>query len=669
MNLMSTYEKRTMTAEQTRQAVRQQRAQASVSTALEAPLIDPSLLADPADNTLKSQVLLSADGELTVSIPAWDTFAPPGFGVYDTLYIYHLSENGGREELFNRELDESNRDEFPLPYTVPRERVEAWGEGTQTFTYEVLPYSGGTRLQGGRLALIFDRIAPNRGNVPPAFAPIADVTDANVADVELTLGSYPDHAAGDKVAVYWLKDVPEDLTTVLPAVTVDVGTLPQQLKVPRTAIEAAGDGGLYALYLLVDKAGNISRIAPPTAVGVALGPLPSGLKAPEVPLAGDGVIDQEDVFTGVSVHIPAFEHFKPTDELQVTWGSLELGWQPIGNAPSFPLAINLLPLQVWGEYAAAGSGAMSTPVSYALRRGAVPAGTERTAVDVNLERIGPVDPGPDPTWPDPVNPKLDNVTVKGEVSGKNNELTPDDQFKPATLTFVLDSTFIEGDKITFHWGGTHITEADHEVLDTDPGEQVTATIPWAYIEAHKNGVVPVHYRITRDGVPNASVSPSTDVTVTAIVLVPDAPEFLGGNTEAPVGWLTCRSLYDPDDDSGAAAAIRVQVPDLAAYGLVTGAKVTMHWTAVHGFTGETPIPDIDKVEEITLTAESLNGFVWRVEPYDTHILPIPNFNAALKDGRARVWYTFELDGTTYTSGTEERIISMHQLGAACPLKP
>lgn len=667
---MSTNEKKTMSAEQTRQAVRQMRAQASAAIALEAPLIDENLLADKTDKTLKSEVLLGKNGELIISIPAWD-FAPPESRLHDTLYVYHLTENGGREELFSEELNGDDSGRFPLPYTVPRDRVEKWGEGVQTFTYEVRPYNGGGRLPGGKLELIFDRIAPNHGNVPPAFAAIEDVTDANVENVELTLASYADYAAGDKVAVYWLKEVPEDLSNVSPVLTVDVGQLPQKLKVPQAAIKAEGDGGFYVLYLLVDKAGNISRIAQPTAVGVALGPLPSDLKAPEVPLAGDGLIDQEDVFTGVSVNIPAFENFKSTDEIQVTWGTLELGWQPIGNAPSFPLAINLLALQVWGEYKEAGSGVVTTPVSYELRRGSVLAGTKGIEVGVNLERIGPVNPGPDPDpeWPNPVNPNLGKVTVKGAESDTDNALTPDDENKPATLTFLLHSAFMKGDKVTFYWGGTHISEADYEVQEGDPGKQVTAMVPWDYIEARKNGVVPVHYKITRDGIPNASVSPSTDVTVTAIVLRPDAPEFLGGNIDDPVGWLTCNSLYDPDDQTGAEAAIRVQVPDLEAYGLAAGAKVTMHWTAVHGYAGETPIPDIDKNETITLTEGNVNGFVWRVEPYSTHIEPIPNFSNNPKDGRARVWYTFELDGTTYTSGTDQRIISMHQLGAACPLKP
>ncbi|MFT2188996.1 hypothetical protein [Pseudomonas putida] len=218
-------------------------------------------------------------------------------------------------------------------------------------------------------------------------------------------------------------------------------------------------------------------------------------------------------------------------------------------------------------------------------------------------------------------------------------------------------------------GGQHIADADYPVESGDPGSNITCEIPWKYIEAGKNGTVPVHYEITRTGIPNKTASPSTDVLVNAIVLRPEAPAFLGGNTETPVGWLTCASLFDPDNPTDTVPSIRVQVPDLAQYGLTASDKVTMHWTAVHGYTGDTEIPGIDKAEDIPLTGGKLNGFVWRVEPYDVHILPIPNYSTTIREGRGRVTYSFTLEGKAYTSLTLEQFVSMHQLGAACPLRP
>ncbi|WP_410480121.1 hypothetical protein [Pseudomonas sp. DCA-1] len=658
-------------AEQARQSVRGARARAVEVAPLDPPTIKESLLADPADNTVKNSVLLNPAENLIIDLQAWDTFAPPDSGLFDTLYVYHTAATGGPEEMFNREFNADDKPGFPFAFTVPKAKIELWGEGEHKFSCEVQPYNGGDRIKSdGELSLIFDRVPPYGQALPAPFTPIADVTDANIDSVDLAFPEYDDYKAGDTVHVYWLKSVPDDLSEFKPVVSVPVQAPPQALRVPKKAIEDMGDGGVYALYLLVDKAGNISKLSQYLPVGVAIGPLPTGLQDPVVPLApsGDGLIDQEDVFTGVSVQIPEFSNFKPTDELEVTWGTLKLGWQPIGNAPRFPLVVNLTSLQVWEQYGSSSSGDVQTPVSYELRRGAVSAGSKSIDVNVNLERIGPVDPNPDPEWPGPVNPKLGPVTVTGAISGKANELTPADETHPASLTFLLDAAFKEGDNITFYWGGQHIADADYPVENGDPGSNITCEIPWEYIEAGKNGTVPVHYEITRTGIPNKTASPSTDVLVNAIVLRPEAPAFLGGNTEAPVGWLGCKSLFDPNDPTDTVPSIRVQVPDLAQYGLTESDTVTMHWTAVHGYSGDTKIPGIDKTEDIALTGGKLNGFVWRIEPYDKHILPIPNYSTTIREGRGRVTYSFTLEGKPYTSLTLEQIVSMHQLGAACPLR-
>lgn len=658
-------------AEQARQSVRGARARAVEVAPLDPPTIKETLLADPADNTVKNSVLLNPAENLIIDLQPWDTFAPPESTLFDTLYVYHTAATGGREEIFNQEFNADDKPDFPFAFTVPKAKIEAWGEGEHKFSCEVQPYNGGDRIiSDGELSLIFDRVPPYGQATPAPFTPIADVTDANIDIVDLAFPEYDDYKAGDTVHVYWLKSVPDDPSGLTPVVSVPVQAPPQALRVPKKAIEDTGDGGAYALYLLVDKAGNISKLSQYLPVGVAIGPLPTGLQDPVVPLApsGDGLIDQEDVFTGVSVQIPEFSNFKPTDELEVTWGTLKLGWQPIGNAPRFPLVVNLTSLQVWEQYGSTSSGDVQTPVSYELRRGAVSAGSKSIDVNVNLERIGPVDPNPDPEWPGPVNPKLGPVTVTGAISGKANELTPDDETHPASLTFLLDAAFKEGDNITFYWGAQHIADADYPVESGDPGSNITCEIPWEYIEAGKNGTVPVHYEITRTGIPNKTASPSTDVLVNAIVLRPEAPAFLGGNTEAPVGWLGCKSLFDPNDPTDTVPSIRVQVPDLAQYGLTESDTVTMHWTAVHGYSGDTKIPGIDKTEDIALTGGKLNGFVWRIEPYDKHILPIPNYSTTIREGRGRVTYSFTLEGKPYTSLTLEQIVSMHQLGAACPLR-
>lgn len=74
------------------------------------------------------------------------------------------------------------------------------------------------------------------------------------------------------------------------------------------------------VYVLVDKAGNISRVSKPMSVVVALGAMPANLKLPEVPLAADDLIDRLDAKQGVQVHVLEYDNWKSTDEISVSWG-------------------------------------------------------------------------------------------------------------------------------------------------------------------------------------------------------------------------------------------------------------------------------------------------------------------------------------------------------------
>jgi hypothetical protein len=138
------------------------------------------------------------------------------------------------------------------------------------------------------------------------FAAIPDIIDSNKRSVKLVLSQYSDHQPGDKVNVWWLKE----LSTPLPPpdiIGVPVDALPQELPVPDSLIEQVGDGGVKAVYVLVDKAGNYSPASQPLDVGVALGPWPTAFGPPVVDLAP---IDQADVALGVDVDVPYFDNSK-----------------------------------------------------------------------------------------------------------------------------------------------------------------------------------------------------------------------------------------------------------------------------------------------------------------------------------------------------------------------
>lgn len=633
--------------------------------ALDAPGVDATLIADSADNTVKVEYLEDDSKVFEITIPAWDPMAPPG--LYDTLTVRHVQT--GRpvlEQQFNRD----DAGTFPLPIEFDRAQLEQWADGDNGFEYELLKYNGAVDVSDS-LTLRFDRKPPYDKATPVAFPSIADITEANIATVKLSLPAYPDRAGGDKVFWFWLNEVPAEGEVVDPDGSADVSTLPQDIPVSAATIRALGDGGIYALYVLMDKAGNVSRLSAPRAVGVAIGPLPGNLQDPLVAAADDGVIDQQDVFDGVVVQVRAFDNAKPTDQVRVIWGTDESEWREVGSLNAFPMDFRMAPKVVWDSYGANSTGEVAVTVAYEVRRGTVPQGGRDIDVMVNLERIGPIDPiDPDPEWPGPVNPRLPLPAVYGKVSDTENELLPADEFEDARLILDIDGSLKVDDELTFYWGDTHLDTLDYPLESGDIGAELEFEVPWAAIAARGNGTVPVHYKVKRPGNPNVVWSETIDVIVTAVDIHPEKPEFLGGNTGVPVGWLTCGALYDENDPGNPLdPAIRVQVPDLAQYGLRDGDKVTMKWTAVQGFVGDVPVAGVDLEEEIPLTATNINGFVWRVQPYATHILPIYHAAPPDRDGRGRVHYEFELAGRTYVSELEERVVSMHDASGACALKP
>lgn len=657
-------------AELVRQKVRRARALNSETRELVKPGIDASLLADERDGTVFSAVLTDASKDLVISIEAWPLLVstPPGF--FDVLEIYHTSASGTSTLLSSDEYTGADIDKFPLSVTISKDHIGSWVDGLQVFSYKVRPFNGSAASDSDPLSLIFDRTPPYGNKTPDELPALGyDVTDANIDSVSVELPSYDTHAPGDKVYVYWLNHVPEDPSKVTPVVTEVVDTLPKTLQVPADEIKAVGDGGVYVLYVLVDKAGNISRLSMPTPVGVAVGPLPSGLQDPVVPLAADSLIDQEDAWAGVVVEVPSFDNWKSTDWVQTKWGTLELGWREIGSAPKFPLEFLVQPRQLWDQYGASSTGEVVTNVSYELRRGTVPQGSRNIDVNVNLEAIGPTDPGTDPEWPDPVNPKLALAEIFGKVSNTLNTLLPEDEKQAATLKVVMDAAFKEGDIVSFYWDDVHVTESDYSLVAADLGAEISVEIPWDYIEERNNGSVPVHYRVERPGVPNRPKSRSTLVNVEAIVLRPDAPAFLGGNTTPPEGWLTCGALYDDDNPSPLDPAIRVVIKDLGGYGLKAGDTLTLHWYAVHNLSGEEKIDDTVFDDPIVLTEADLVELVWRVQPYDDYILPIYNYHATIHYGRGRVYYSFDLDGKPVNSDVAEQVVAMHDAAGSCPLRP
>lgn len=656
-------------AEQVRQAVRLERTRrgsAFATNELPPPSTDDYIFADKSDGTLYS-IFLGVGVTLHLDIPKWILSARGK----DTLTVYKLLD--GEQILFQDEFTSADSARFPLRVDIPYDTFNRWGEGEHEFVYDVV-LANHSELRSQPLLLRFDRVAPYGRNTPSPFPEVGPVLEGDVGTVTLTLPEYPDWQAGDQVAYFWvnLAEPPEDLSDLSPVAVVDVQFPPQPLVVSEAYIRQAGNGGIYAIYQLFDKAGNASFPSEYRAVGVALGIAPANLQPPRVPLApggGDDRIDVADALMGVTVEIDRFDHFEAEDEINVTWGSAALGWDRIG-ARSFPLEVDV-PNQVLREqYGMTTTGDKPTKVKYEVRRGTVPQGNEEIEILVNFETVAP-GPGPDPIpeFPDPVNPRLPLPNVYGEGSTTPNQLDPAHENKEATLKVVLYDDIKTGDKLEFYWGGQQIAEATYEIdgARDNPGDEIPRPVPWVYIKGGNNGRVPVHYTVTRPGVPNIGLSGNQDVNVDAITITPAAPDYERGPS-APEYWVNCSSLYeDPSAPHSLEPAIRIVVPNLTEYELEAGDVVTMHWQAFQGV-ADSPLPEADKTETITLGANyPVTGFTWYVQPYDDHILPI--YVEDDPAGSAKITYSFEYQGKQVTSEVLEIVVAMYTPIGSCPIPP
>ncbi|MFS0827922.1 hypothetical protein [Pseudomonas phoenicis] len=631
------------------------------TTAIAPVLEDPDNVLVPGDpeNTVKASVLKDPTAFVTIVIEKWLTIAPPD--QQDTLTVYHIIGLVGgasptEEILFQGDFNENNEHQLPLHLHLPK-FSESYGDGNHGFKFVLKAHNMDAPIESGVLSLRFDRVAPNLGNVPSPVPDIAQIVDANVANVNLTLPDYPDRSVGDHVYYYWLKEVPKDLTNVSPAGSAEVVAANQSLPLPEDVIKAGGDGEFYAFYVLIDKAGNVGQISQPKLVSVALGAMPANLQAPLVPLAADdGKVDRADAALGVQVNVLAFDNWKPTDEISASWQGKPLGRRVIGEGQTFPLVFTVSNQVLREAYGTPAEGDKEMAVRYEVWRGGTVVGFMETDVVVNFETFGPEDPGtdPDPEWPDLINPRLPMPVVYGQGSTTPNVLLPEHDGKEASLEVLLYEGLLEDDLIEFYWNDEHVVEADYSVdADDAAADKLTRTIPWAYIKQAGNGTAKVHYQISRASVPNKPASAPQNVNVTAIVVHPDQPQFEGID---PSGWLNCSSLKDPND-AAADPAVRITVGNLTQYGLEAGDQVTMKWWVLHDQTGDVEVEDAALQVTVTLGADyPATGFVWRVEPYEDYILPVYEFDSKVHNGRAFSTYEFA-DPALRGSDTRALIVS------------
>lgn len=632
---------------------------------------DPEIpgIIDSTDGTLDKDVL---NADLPVTIKKWEDVPDPSLGNdYLQLHVALVNHQGvvGDFEKVGPELEFNTDNIDTLPNAVLIPKADLAPDGERRLKYSIEKYNTNVNWSNP-IPFICDSIPPWGNDVPAAVTlPAEPITDAwlsaNPTGIRLTLAGYENQQAKDTYALFYSKSVPVYPDLPPPVAS---GLLPanRELLIKKADIETLSDGHYYVGYVLADNATNLSRVSFISEVFVNLGTLPEDLLPPKVPAAEiDGLVNLEDARApeGVTVQIDEFANSRPSDRIEVTWGTDTDPFSEEIGSGGFPLFIRV-PNEVLQKAYGKADTVVNTAVSYRVLRHGVPYGPESITVDVDFSIIGPVRPEPDPEWPDPINSQLLAPTVKGVISDKPNELHRSDANQPAKLSFPLYTAALDDEVVDFYWDGTLVSEATYDVKNAD-GPTITVDIPWSYIvTAGNNPALPVFYTIRKSRAPgNEQRSVSASVNVDAVTIVPEAAEF----QRTTRGWLNCNSLWEDPLNPTGEPAFRVFVKPLAQY-LPNGGEVTMNWTALGGLTGENPISGAEKTVPVTINKQQAeDGFYWDIEPYVTHICPIYDPTGHGADGRGRVTYCFTFGSETVTSEPVENKVGLGTGAGTCPI--
>ncbi len=598
---------------------------------LDAPVAPDALPLEADDRGHKIPVFFQSTG-LRVEVPTlW-----PGSNVLDpgdvTLVQWFLGEY-----MFDEKSLEAPYDASDLPDAdslVPPHLMDV--PGLHRLRYEVIlrESSGNPGEPSCSTILDSDKVGPNNGLRGPRFQlpqVIEDdgVTDeyldnpANLDRVTATIDLiWPDIRLGDVVEAYLiplpflkpLRKRPRHLDIVATTTIVQAhkdGARPIEVHFPGAFLRGLANREYNAQYFLKDRSGRESGPSRTAPLLINLTPTPTDLRPVEIPQLDDGRITLNDARAEGGVYMNILEVLGSTegDRLLPSWDLIPLD-------PIVISAFQVWPVRVPIPYSVLASGGYefvsgTVRAEYRWQRGIAPSRpsiTRFAAVDLTV--AGPVSPNN----PDPINPLLDVVTVKG-VDG-NNQLTINDEGKPVrVITSLYDAPDV-GQTLELMAGSFPGPIATYTVQAGDSaGREIEWFVDWNIIEFLGTGWVPFYYW-TFNGV-NRQRASDTPVMVNIVRLVGLKPlEYVGveygpGPSAGFIGchlrpWVNGAGVKIPGD------------PTL----LDGGDEVILDWASYahpNGFAGAV-IPETIKSFSHTLTArEAREGYVFQV-PFDPYIL-------------------------------------------------
>ncbi|MDO7928756.1 hypothetical protein Q6A51_18375 [Pseudomonas sp. KFB-139] len=570
-------------------------------------------------------------GDLDVQIPYWH-LPIVSTGYVDVVLTLTNSEDYIIYVNSKRFMGPLDATDFPLEKNIPHDNIPH--EGVFTIAYEIFTNEG-TNNSSSPLTITIDRTPPYFNPDPALAFPTALIVPADfitdetfaggVTEFVCTLPDYPGITDEDQVVVYWGPGMPDSPNAPNPAFGPVVIPADRKIPIQKSFIEDKVNGPTLVVYWLTDKAGNVSAVSQITVVDVQLGALPADLQPPEVPLGP--LVDLADAHMGVTVLVPAFNN--PASTLvRVKWGGTDLAPVEPGSMPR-----DVYVTVPWGTLKAEylGPGEKPLEVSYQVSRGTLlfPDAPLTLGIDVDFSTIGPGNPDE----PDPVNPTLAQVHLTGADGGQDH-LTPSDDGKDINATTTLYTPVLPTEVLKLYWGTQETPVYEFTVANEKPGDPISFTIPWTAIEPQANNpALPMYYTINSDNGNNPQSSPPTPVNVDVLRISFEPATFpdvfvddLGNGT------LSCISLRSEDyNDPTAKFGFRVQIP--ADKDLAVGDEVIAVWQG-YELDGTTAIPAtrFTHVHPPLKQEEVDNGFLFLVEPYVDHILPI-------KRGFTEVTYT------------------------------
>ncbi|NVZ54283.1 hypothetical protein HX792_28415 [Pseudomonas sp. B6002] len=419
--------------------------------------------------------------------------------------------------------------------------------------------------------------------------------------------------------------------------------------IPEAVVRTSGGGERWASYRLMDRVGNIGPFSDPVKLDINLVSLPDLLR-PLVPRAEtDGLIDLDDIRQGVSVSLQEVIGAEEGDTLTLRWNTHILATITVGATQIWPISVDV----TWPIFLVGGFDARyPVRVWYAFARGSLTKNSPDTFIEVDATVAG--DP---PVSPDPINPALPIVTVKGVTA--DNVVTPADSPGPVLVEVPLFFNPQVGENLRLFWGND-ATFADIKVVDPGDvaGQTVQLYVPWALIVAG-GGLVEVYYW-TYNGV-NYQRSRATQVRVELDTLTGLAAASLLNNH--PSKMIACDTVPQPYE------AVILGIPWSTTH-FEVGDRVRLFWSS-HRTTngGGAPIAGSQVWFELELTDAHRTAGVAEVyiEPFDP-LITVPGLIPT--NGSGLFYYRlYKMSGPTGKSAANFARIDLIRPGGTTCLAP